>query len=108
MSADTTPTDHRLKPATAHETRQRLEHERAARLTQLQALAEAGEEAAEHLMAAQKETLQRVLKEIDAAFARVEDGRYGTCQGCSKPIPAERLEILPYARYCVPCQRTTA
>jgi len=109
MSLDTTPTDHRLKPATAEETRQRLEHERATRLTQLRALAEAGpgEEAAD-LMSAQRETLQRVLKEIDAAFARVEDGGYGTCQGCAKPIPAERLEILPYARYCVPCQRTTA
>ncbi|MFD7391506.1 TraR/DksA family transcriptional regulator [Streptomyces sp. NPDC059852] len=110
MSPETTPTDHRLKPATAHETRQRLEHERATRLTQLQALAEAGpgEETAEHLMSAQRETLRRVLKEIDAAFARVEDGGYGTCQGCAKPIPAERLEILPYARYCVPCQRSTA
>ncbi|KAB2976633.1 molecular chaperone DnaK [Streptomyces sp. SS1-1] len=109
MSLDTTPTDHRLKHATAHETRQRLEHERATRLTQLQALEEAGpgDETAEHL-AAQKETLRRVLKEIDAAFARVEDGGYGTCQGCAKPIPAERLEILPYARYCVPCQRSTA
>ncbi|MBQ0999594.1 TraR/DksA C4-type zinc finger protein [Streptomyces sp. RK62] len=110
MSLDTTPSDsaHRPQQATADEIRRRLEHERAARLTQLRALAEAGEEAeAEQLMSGQKETLERVLKEIDAAFARVEAGGYGTCQGCDRPIPAERLEILPYARYCVPCQRAT-
>ncbi|MFE0452425.1 TraR/DksA family transcriptional regulator [Streptomyces sp. NPDC058914] len=101
MSLDTP----RLERLTAHEARQRLEHERSTRLTQLQAIDEAGHEAAELLMSAQKDTIERVLKEIDAAFARVEDGSYGICQGCAKPIPVERLEILPYTRFCVPCQR---
>lgn len=94
-----------LERLTAHEVRQRLEHERSTRLTQLQVIDEAGQDAAEQLLSAQKDTIERVLKEIDAAFARVEDGSYGICQGCSKPIPVERLEILPYTRLCVPCQR---
>jgi RNA polymerase-binding transcription factor DksA len=38
---------------------------------------------------------------IDAALARVETGAYGTCVVCGKPIPAERLEILPETPYCV-------
>ncbi|KRV50660.1 molecular chaperone DnaK [Wenjunlia vitaminophila] len=92
---------------TAHEARQRLEHERNSRLAQLNASEQAGHEADDHLMAAQRDAIQRVLKEIDAAFARVQDGSYGTCQECAKPIPVERLEILPYARCCVPCQRRT-
>ncbi|EPD95623.1 hypothetical protein HMPREF1486_01820 [Streptomyces sp. HPH0547] len=90
---------------TAHEARQRLEHERGSRLTQLRALDEAGPETDEHLKAAQREALERVLGEIDAAFGRVQDGSYGTCMSCAKPIPAERLEILPYVRFCVACQR---
>ncbi|MEW1921996.1 TraR/DksA C4-type zinc finger protein [Streptomyces sp. NPDC088360] len=89
----------------AREARRRLEHERASRLTQLRAIGEAGQEAEEQVMAAQKDTLERVLKEIEAALDRVRDGSYGTCPGCAKPIPVERLEILPYTQFCVPCQR---
>ncbi|MFE9677006.1 TraR/DksA family transcriptional regulator [Streptomyces sp. NPDC006259] len=90
---------------TAHEVRQRLEHERDTRLTQLTAIEEAGPGTNDHLMAVQKDALRRVLKEIDAAFRRIEDGTYGLCQDCAQPIPVERLEILPYARCCVGCQR---
>ncbi|SEB82286.1 transcriptional regulator, TraR/DksA family [Streptomyces sp. PAN_FS17] len=93
---------------TAHEARQRLEHARNSRLAQLQALSETGQNADDHLLSTQAEAIQRVLKEINEAFARIDDGSYGACLGCSKPVPAERLEILPYTRYCVPCQRRAA
>ncbi|MEU2281480.1 TraR/DksA C4-type zinc finger protein [Streptomyces sp. NPDC013178] len=91
-----------------HEARQRLEHARTSRLAQLQALNEAGHSADDHLLSAQRTAMERVLKEIEEAFARVMDGTYGTCLGCGKPVPAERLEILPYTRYCVGCQRRVA
>ncbi|MFD7876454.1 TraR/DksA family transcriptional regulator [Streptomyces sp. NPDC059766] len=93
---------------TAHEARQRLEHERNSRLTQLRAIAEAGPSTGDPMAAAQRDTVQRVLKEIDAAFTRIENGSYGNCEGCAKPVPVERLEILPHTRYCVPCQRAAA
>ncbi|MDX3094753.1 TraR/DksA C4-type zinc finger protein [Streptomyces sp. ME01-24h] len=93
---------------TAHEARQRLEHERNTRLTQLQAVAQAGWAADDHVMIVQKEAIQRVLKEIEAAFTRLQEGSYGVCPDCAKPIPAERLEILPYARCCVACGRRAA
>ncbi|OEJ28858.1 molecular chaperone DnaK [Streptomyces agglomeratus] len=92
---------------TAHEARQRLEHERASRLVQLTAIEEAGPGANDQVMAVQKDALQRVLKAIDAAFDRLENGTYGICQDCAQPIPVQRLEILPYARCCVGCQRRT-
>ncbi|MFJ3667314.1 TraR/DksA family transcriptional regulator [Streptomyces sp. NPDC090106] len=107
MSLDTPRTAPRPERLTAHEARQRLEHERASRLTQLRAVGEAGESTDEHMRSAQTDTIRRVLKEIEAAFARVEDGSYGSCLGCSTTIPVERLEILPYTRFCVPCQHTT-
>ncbi|MEV2250107.1 TraR/DksA C4-type zinc finger protein [Streptomyces sp. NPDC050147] len=90
-----------------HDAHRRLEHERSSRLTQLQAIDGAGPEVEEQVMLAQKDTIERVLKEIDAALARVRDGSYGTCPTCAKPIPVERLEILPYTQFCVPCQRRT-
>lgn len=106
MSLDAPRTESRPERVTAHEAHQRLEHARSTRLTQLQALDEAA--TADPLISAQKAALERVLKEIDAAVTRVDDGTYGTCLGCAKPVPAERLEILPYTRYCVACQRSAA
>lgn len=44
---------------------------------------------------------QKLIKEIDAALDRVDDGTYGICEGSGKPIPKKRLEALPWTRYCV-------
>ncbi len=44
------------------------------------------------------------LKAIDAAFNRLERGRYGLCDECGDEIPLKRLEALPFAAYCVDCQ----
>lgn len=41
------------------------------------------------------------LLQIEAAFQRVEQGTYGICQACGRPIGAERLEALPATRFCV-------
>lgn len=108
MSSDKVRPGCRPGRMTAHEARQRLEHERNTRLTQLQAVAQAGWAADDHVMIVQKEAIQRVLKEIEAAFTRLQEGSYGVCPDCAKPIPAERLEILPYARCCVACGRRAA
>ena len=105
MPLDTRRSEPWLERLTAHEARQRLEHERSSRLTQLQAIDEADESTSQPLLSAQKDTVHRVLKEIEAAFTRVQDGTFGICRGCATAIPVERLEILPYTRYCVPCQR---
>lgn len=44
------------------------------------------------------------LKAIDAALARLEQGRYGECEDCGLDIPLERLRALPFATRCVDCQ----
>ncbi len=43
---------------------------------------------------------QKELFEIDEALLRIEEGVYGKCDDCNRPINKKRLEILPYARYC--------
>lgn len=41
------------------------------------------------------------LREITDAWRRLDSGTYGVCEVCGEHIPKERLEILPYTRYCV-------
>ncbi|MET7709961.1 TraR/DksA C4-type zinc finger protein [Micromonospora sp. NPDC005413] len=46
---------------------------------------------------------RRRLAELDVALQRVDDGTYGVCERCSRPIPPERLVARPSARTCVAC-----
>jgi len=43
------------------------------------------------------------LSEIDAAVRRIDEGRYGACEQCGRPIGAERLAARPVARTCITC-----
>ncbi len=52
-----------------------------------------------------EEGAQHVLGEVEAALARLEDGSYGSCDACGKPIGAERLAAIPWARLCIDDQR---
>ena len=45
-----------------------------------------------------------LLSEVEAALERLDDGTYGYCQRCGKPIDARRLEALPYVRYDIECE----
>jgi len=44
------------------------------------------------------------LKLVDEALDRLNAGDYGVCLACEEPIPAKRLRVLSWARYCVKCQ----
>jgi RNA polymerase-binding transcription factor len=46
-----------------------------------------------------------VLTEIDAALKRIDEGTFGVCTRCGKPIAAERLEALPWATLCIDDKR---
>jgi DnaK suppressor protein len=43
------------------------------------------------------------LADVEAALGRLEEGTYGRCAVCGRPIPAERLEVRPTATRCVGC-----
>jgi DnaK suppressor protein len=50
------------------------------------------------------QTLDRTLRQIDTALARLRAGGYGFCSSCSGPIPLARLRALPFATQCVACR----
>jgi DnaK suppressor protein len=52
-----------------------------------------------------EEHSEQVLAQIDAALKRIDDGTFGTCTNCGKPIAEERLEARPWASLCINCQR---
>ena len=56
-------------------------------------------------VAALLEQTERRLAELDAAIARLDDGGYGVCTGCGRPIAAERLVVRPAATTCIACAR---
>src|ERR1044072_3909323 len=48
------------------------------------------------------------IEDIDAALARIDAGTYGPGASCGLRIPVHRLEVIPHARFCVPCSARTA
>jgi DnaK suppressor protein len=45
------------------------------------------------------------LTQMDEALDRLEDGTYGLCADCGQEIDGQRLKVMPFAIYCVSCQR---
>jgi DnaK suppressor protein len=52
------------------------------------------------------ETERARLAAVEKALKRVEEGTYGLCEDCTKPIPLPRLKVLPFAKLCVSCQQS--
>lgn len=45
------------------------------------------------------------LRRVEIALEKIDKGTYGRCEACGGPIEAARLEALPFATFCVACQR---
>jgi len=52
-----------------------------------------------------EEGAQQTLTQIDRALAKLDDGSFGTCESCGKPIAEERLRARPWASLCIDDQR---
>lgn len=49
-----------------------------------------------------------LLREIQESLQRIDAGAYGLCLECEEPISQKRLQAIPWARHCVPCQEELA
>lgn len=50
-------------------------------------------------------SLENQIASLTAALQRLDEGRYGICESCGRPIARERLDVLPDARLCIQCAR---
>lgn len=62
-------------------------------------LASRDQEAAVALRIADKE--RKLLREIDHALTKIDDGTFGICEGTDEPIGRRRLDARPWARYTI-------
>ena len=51
-----------------------------------------------------KETEAKLIRAIDEALLRLENGKYGICTTCGKEISKARLEAVPWTRLCISCK----
>ena len=70
------------------------------------------EEATESYELERRLTLEKSIREqlasVEHALQKFEDGSYGLCDSCGKPIAPERLEALPQATLCLDCKARQA
>jgi len=49
-------------------------------------------------------TLSGLLADVEDALAKLDEGTFGKCEECGRPIGLARLQALPYARLCISCK----
>ncbi len=47
------------------------------------------------------DNVKDLIDKVQHALTRIDDGSYGRCEMCGKPIEAERLDALPYTTLCL-------
>lgn len=61
----------------------------------------------DHIQTVNQAEIGRDVQEqraVAAALQRLQTGEYGICVDCGMDIPIERLEVVPEAERCTPCQ----
>ena len=43
------------------------------------------------------------IRLLNDALRKIYEGQYGVCEMCGENIKETRLEIIPYAKYCIDC-----
>jgi DnaK suppressor protein len=46
----------------------------------------------------------QMSRRLKGALRRIEEGTYGTCLTCEESISVKRLQAVPWAELCLPCQ----
>src|SRR5215471_17255560 len=57
-----------------------------------------------HVQLALKQTDAKLLRAIEEAIHRIDQGIYGICMDCENEIAAARLEAVPWTRVCINCK----
>ena len=52
-----------------------------------------------------KNTLDKALRDVNAALQRIKNGSYGICKYCQQEISQARLEARPTSSACIKCKK---
>ena len=90
-----------------------LREQRSFRINQLSELSGENEAASAAIAGAEiagalEHGARHALAEIDLALDRLHRGGYGRCVDCGQAVGRDRLEVLPAAARCLPCQHRTS
>ncbi len=77
-----------------------VEHPRVAHGAQTAAATEVSESQRGEVL---RGRLEQHLGLVEAALRKIDEGTFGLCGTCGKPIAPERLEALPWATDCINC-----
>jgi RNA polymerase-binding transcription factor len=56
------------------------------------------------LMFSLSDSERQLLFQVEEALRRIEDGSYGACANCGQTISLQRLQAVPWTRFCIDCQ----
>lgn len=48
---------------------------------------------------------RKLIAKIEEALARIEEGTFGLCEACERPIAEARLRARPVTTLCIDCKR---
>jgi DnaK suppressor protein len=51
-------------------------------------------------------TMEKMLRDVNVALKRIDDGTYGVCKYCDNPIDEKRLLARPTSSACISCKKT--
>jgi len=74
-----------------------LDQSKVGRLSRMDAMQ------AQAMAQASSQRREAMLRNIEAALNRIDDGSYGLCRDCDEPINPKRLEFDPTALRCIDC-----
>jgi len=74
-----------------------LDQSKVGRLSRMDALQ------AQAMAQASGQRREAMLRNIEMALARIENGEFGICRDCEEPINPKRLEFDPTVLRCVDC-----
>jgi DnaK suppressor protein len=59
---------------------------------------------AQEMTAPERTQAENLLRAVNAALDRIDAGTFGKCRDCGQLIGEDRLEAIPWTRYCITCQ----
>jgi DnaK suppressor protein len=65
---------------------------------------QSSQESDRHVHLALKQTDAKLLRAIEDALHRVDQGTYGVCSDCEEEIRPARLDAVPWTRVCIACK----